>query len=209
MNNKRWVTKPWSFSENTSWPMLSNLPCVAQMCLKTTITTLFGTHLQGDFWKSTWMLTYSVMAVAFQVWSFERWDRSTVGIATRAHQFVTDALEGEALGLSDAIDMVESYNGTDVIFELDNQVIVHAVQRRSQIRRQWGHAVQRCINFIKRNPRSSISWVSRKGNWVAHGLARWAKITILVIGPIGSLIVFTTMSSGTWTTCNLVAVVLI
>ncbi|KAK2383909.1 hypothetical protein QL285_071317 [Trifolium repens] len=104
-----------------------------------------------------------------------RWDGSTVGIATRAHQFVTDALEGEALGLSDAIDMVESYNSTDVIFELDNQVIVRAVQRRSQIRRQWGHAVQRCINFIKRNPRSSISWVSRKGNRVAHVLARWAE----------------------------------
>jgi hypothetical protein len=59
-----------------------------------------------------------------------RWDGSTVGIATRAHPSVIDAIEGEALGLNDAIDMVESHNCTEVIFELDNQVITRAVQRR-------------------------------------------------------------------------------
>jgi hypothetical protein len=59
-----------------------------------------------------------------------RWDGSTIGIATRAHPSVTDAIEGEALGLNDAIDMVESHNCTEVIFELDNQVITRAVQRR-------------------------------------------------------------------------------
>ncbi|KAK2407986.1 hypothetical protein QL285_043537 [Trifolium repens] len=104
-----------------------------------------------------------------------RWDGSAVRVATRMHQHVGDALEGEAFGLNDALDMVDRYSASNVIFELDNQVIVRAVQRKQLIRKQWGNVVTRCINFLNRNPNSSIVWVNRNGNRVAHTLARWAE----------------------------------
>jgi hypothetical protein len=104
-----------------------------------------------------------------------RWDGSAVGVATRMHHHVWDALEGEAFGLNDAIDMVERYSASNVIFELDNQVIVRAVQRKSMIRKRWGSVVNRCRNFLNQNPNSSILWVNRNGNRAAHTLARWAE----------------------------------
>jgi hypothetical protein len=77
---------------------------------------------------------------------------------------MNDAIFGEALGLADAVDMVERYGITEVIFEMDNQTIVNAEKRRARIRKPWGLAVNRCINFLHDNPNSSMSWVSRKGN---------------------------------------------
>jgi hypothetical protein len=48
---------------------------------------------------------------------------------------MNDAIFGEALGLADAIDMVERYGITEVIFEMDNQTIVNAEKRRARIRK--------------------------------------------------------------------------
>jgi ribonuclease HI len=104
-----------------------------------------------------------------------RCDGSAVEAATRMHHHVRDALECEALGLNDALDMVERYSACNVVFELDNQVLVRAVQRKNLIRKHWGSVVTRCVDFLTRNPNSSIMWVNRNGNRVAHTLARWAK----------------------------------
>jgi hypothetical protein len=86
------------------------------------------------------------------------------------HQHVRDALEGEALGLNDALDMVDRYSASNVVFELDNQVLVRVVQRKSVIQKHWGSVVTRCVNFLARNPNSSIMWVNRIRNRVAHTL---------------------------------------
>jgi ribonuclease HI len=105
-----------------------------------------------------------------------RSDGSIVGAATRSHRGTNDAIFGEALGLADAIDMIKNYGITDVIVEMDNQTIVNAVKRRTRIRKPWGFAVNHCINFLHDNPNSSMFWVSRKGNRVAHELAKWAEL---------------------------------
>lgn len=105
-----------------------------------------------------------------------RSDGSIVGAATRSHLGTNDAIVGEALGLVDAIEMIESYGISEVIIEMDNQSIVNAVRRRACIRKPWGFAVNRCISFLRNKPASSISWVNRMGNRVAHELAKWAEV---------------------------------
>jgi ribonuclease HI len=82
---------------------------------------------------------------------------------------------GEALGLGDALDMAERYSEHNIIFELDSLIVVNAVKNKARVRREWGAIVKRCINFLSENHRSSISWVNRSKNKVAHELAKWAE----------------------------------
>jgi ribonuclease HI len=105
-----------------------------------------------------------------------RSDGSIVGAATRSHSGTNDAIFGEAMGLVDAIEMIKRHDITEVIIEMDNQTIVNAVKKKASIKKPWGFAVNQCINFLHDNPNSSMSWVSRKGNWVAHELAKWAEL---------------------------------
>jgi hypothetical protein len=49
------------------------------------------------------------------------------------------------------------------------------VPARAPIRKNWGVAIQRCVNFLKANPNSSITWTKRDNNRVAHELAKWAE----------------------------------
>ncbi|WJX95749.1 hypothetical protein P8452_77032 [Trifolium repens] len=72
--------------------------------------------------------------------------------------------------MNDALDMVDRYSASNVIFELDNQVIVRAVQQKRLIRKPWGNVVTRCINFLNRNPNSSI--VSLNCITVSHFFTR-------------------------------------
>jgi ribonuclease HI len=102
-------------------------------------------------------------------------DGSVVGAATRSHLGTNDAVVREALGLIDAIETIKRLGLTDIIIEMDNQTIVNAVKNRASIKKSWGSAVNQCINFLKDNPNSSLSRVSRKGNQVAHDLAKWAE----------------------------------
>ncbi|KAK2373667.1 hypothetical protein QL285_074691 [Trifolium repens] len=65
-----------------------------------------------------------------------RSDGSTVEAATRSHFGSANAVLGESLGLGDALDMVEAYNATNVIFELDSLIVVNAVKNKTLIRRE-------------------------------------------------------------------------
>jgi hypothetical protein len=64
---------------------------------------------------------------------------------------------GEAMGLNDAIDMAEKYGESAVTFELDCQTLVNAMLRRSNVRKDWGFVVKRCVNFLQANPNSRIA----------------------------------------------------
>jgi hypothetical protein len=63
-----------------------------------------------------------------------RSDGSIVGAATRSHSGSANAVLGEALGLGAAIDMAETYNADNVIFELDSLIVVNAVKNQTPIR---------------------------------------------------------------------------
>ncbi|MCI24679.1 60S ribosomal protein L23, partial [Trifolium medium] len=105
-----------------------------------------------------------------------RWDRSAVGAATRSHRGSNDVTFGEAMGLNDAIDLVEKYRVTNVIFELDSQIVVNAVKRKLRVHKCWGAVIHRCVKFLQDNPNSSIVWTNRDRNRVAHALAKWAEM---------------------------------
>ncbi|MCI59513.1 hypothetical protein A2U01_0080768, partial [Trifolium medium] len=70
-----------------------------------------------------------------------RSDGSAVGAATRLHKGSDDIVMGEALGLNDALDLVEKQSLTRVIFELDSQIIVNSVKEKRCIRKSWGMIV--------------------------------------------------------------------
>jgi ribonuclease HI len=57
----------------------------------------------------------------------------------------------------DALDMVERIKATNVIFEMDSQIVVNAVRKKACIRRDWGFAITRCVKFLLANPTSSIN----------------------------------------------------
>jgi hypothetical protein len=71
--------------------------------------------------------------------------------------------------------MVTRSEVNKVVIEMDKQTIVNAVRKKACIRKPWGAIVNRCISFLRANPHSSISWVGRAGNRVAHELAKWAE----------------------------------
>jgi ribonuclease HI len=104
-----------------------------------------------------------------------RSDGSAVGAATRSHKGSRDAIYGEAMSLNDALDMADRYQVTNVIFEMDSQIVVNAVKKKASVRQEWGFVIYRCVNFLRTNPNSSINWVKRHGNWIAHELAKWAE----------------------------------
>ncbi|GAU49883.1 hypothetical protein TSUD_408220 [Trifolium subterraneum] len=104
-----------------------------------------------------------------------REDGSTVGAVTCSHKGSEDSSLGEALGLNDGLDWLEREKITEVVIEMDNQVIVNAVKKRASVRKAWGVVVSRCGNFLSTNPNSTITWVTRSRNRVAHELAKWAE----------------------------------
>jgi ribonuclease HI len=75
--------------------------------------------------------------------------------------------------LSDALDMAEKFKLSNVIIEMDSQIVVKVVLERKAIRKGWGTIVQRCMRFLKDNPNSSVSWTKRVNNGAAHALAKW------------------------------------
>jgi ribonuclease HI len=92
------------------------------------------------------------------------------------HQGTMEANEGEALGLKDALEWIENQSYHQIIIELDNQTVVKAMQNQTRVRKRWGSVVNCCISFLKANPSSSIAWVNRSRNHVAHELAKWAEM---------------------------------
>ncbi|GAU47065.1 hypothetical protein TSUD_302670 [Trifolium subterraneum] len=104
-----------------------------------------------------------------------REDESTVGAITRVHKGSDDSNLGEDMGLNDALDWLEQEKLSEVVIEMDNQSVVEAVKKRKAIRKAWRSVVARCVKFLQVNPRSSIAWVKRSVNRVAHELANWAE----------------------------------
>jgi ribonuclease HI len=77
-------------------------------------------------------------------------------------------------GLSDALDMAEKFKLSNVIMEMDSQVVVKAVLERKSNRKGWGTIVQRCVKFLADNPNSSVAWTKQVNNGAVHALAKWA-----------------------------------
>jgi ribonuclease HI len=102
-----------------------------------------------------------------------REDGSCVGATTREVWGLSEVIEAEAMGLYKAVEFLKGIQQRDVIIELDNQVVVKAINDRNYPRKYWGQ-LARFGEFLSENPRSSIRWTRRTGNRVAHFLASQA-----------------------------------
>ncbi|MCH98433.1 ribonuclease H protein, partial [Trifolium medium] len=103
-------------------------------------------------------------------------DGSCVGAATRVARGMVSAVEAEAQGLVEAIDLLAQIPHQAAIIELDNQIVVQSVLRRRYPRTCWGSLARKSGEFLENNPQISICWIKRTGNTVAHHMARWAAI---------------------------------
>jgi hypothetical protein len=103
-------------------------------------------------------------------------DGGCFGAATKEGRGSDCVLEGEALGLNAALDLVEEQGLHRITFEMDALTTVLAVQQQRYPRTYWGKVARRCGTFINRNPLSNITWVCISGNKAAHQLANWASL---------------------------------
>jgi ribonuclease HI len=87
-----------------------------------------------------------------------------------------DATLAEAVGISEAMKWIVSQQLNDVIVETDAEIIVKAIQKKIFPRTMWGNVARSCARVLEDLSQVTIQWVNRKGNKVAHALARHAMV---------------------------------
>jgi ribonuclease HI len=102
-------------------------------------------------------------------------DGSCVGAVTLVRMGSDCALLAEAMGLQEAVTLVQNWNLHRVIIEMDAQAIVNAAHGKSHHRTIWGRIVDQCAKKMKERNDITLVWTRRDGNIAAHELAKWAK----------------------------------
>ncbi|GAU36821.1 hypothetical protein TSUD_320580 [Trifolium subterraneum] len=103
-----------------------------------------------------------------------------VGAATRVVRGCEDALEGEALGLQAALDLLEHQAVHDVTIEMDSKTFVDSIQKGKYHCSYWGRIAHRCSEFIDAHPKACQFLVSTKRQILNYvGLSS----TLRVLGP--------------------------
>jgi hypothetical protein len=80
------------------------------------------------------------------------------------------------MGLQEAMELVDKWKLQNTIIELDAKVIVDTVHNGRNPRTNWGCITTKCRDWIKAKQNVTIVWTKRRGNNVAHELAKWANI---------------------------------
>jgi ribonuclease HI len=113
-------------------------------------------------------------------WGFglvlRRADGSCVGAVTRVRKGSDCVLLAEAMGLQEAITLVQDWNLQNTIIELDAKTIVDTVGSNKNPRTKWGMITTQCAKKMKELNQISVIWTRRNGNKVAHELAKWAGV---------------------------------
>jgi ribonuclease HI len=102
-------------------------------------------------------------------------DGSTIGAVTRTRLGSNCALLAEAMGLQEAINLVQQWDLSNVIIKMDAKSIVDTVNSRCCPRTNWGMIVDRCVRKMKNRTGIEVKWTRRQGNTAAHELAKWAR----------------------------------
>jgi ribonuclease HI len=104
-----------------------------------------------------------------------RWeDESCVGAATRVRKGSNCALLAEAMGLQEAMELVDRWDLQNTIIEMDAKVIVDSVNQHRNPRTDWGKITTKCWEWMRNRQGITLKWTDRRGNGVAHELAKWA-----------------------------------
>jgi ribonuclease HI len=101
-------------------------------------------------------------------------DGRVVGAATRECEGTNDAAMAEATGLHEAIMLVQKYQLSNTLIELDAAIIVNALNRKDFPRTNWGKSTRNSARVLSQLNNVSVTWVNRRSNQAAHALARWA-----------------------------------
>jgi ribonuclease HI len=102
-------------------------------------------------------------------------DGSTVGAVTRTRLGSDCTLLAEAMGLQEALNLIQQWNLSNVIIEMDAKTIVDTVNSSCYPRTNWGMIVDRCVRKMKDRTGIEVKWTRRQGNIAAHELAKWAR----------------------------------
>jgi ribonuclease HI len=81
----------------------------------------------------------------------------------------------EAMGLQEAIELIQQWNLQNTIIEMDAKAMVDAFHRSAQPRTIWGNIVKNCARKVKERNDVVVVWTRRSGNSAAHDLAKWAE----------------------------------
>jgi ribonuclease HI len=103
-----------------------------------------------------------------------RSDGRCLGAATKICNGNADAAMAEVTGLQEAFNLIETHRITNTIIELDANQVVSAIKKKRFPNNGWGQIARVCSRFLEHRNDLSVNWVSRRGNQVAHHLARWA-----------------------------------
>jgi ribonuclease HI len=93
---------------------------------------------------------------------------------TKAQQGSDNVELAETMGLHEALNLVDALQFQSVIIKMDVATIVRAIHSKTFPRNYWGQLAYQCARVLDEKDNISLQWVSRKGNEVAHSLARWA-----------------------------------
>jgi hypothetical protein len=83
-------------------------------------------------------------------------------------------LEGEALALHEAIQLVVRHGWDRVIFESDSHTLVHSVVTNNQRNSEFSAIVASIKDNLSLLSNFEVKFVRRQGNIVAHSLVRVA-----------------------------------
>jgi ribonuclease HI len=103
-----------------------------------------------------------------------REDGRAVGAATKVLKGSDDSTLAEAIGISEALIWIKTLNLQKVIIETDAKILTTALEKKLFPRTNWGNVMQKVSRDLASLESVSVSWVNRKGNQVAHNLARLA-----------------------------------
>jgi ribonuclease HI len=95
-------------------------------------------------------------------------DGNHVGAVTRVRKGTDCVLLAEAMGLQEAMELVNQWELQNTIIELDAQVIVDAVQSNHNPRTNWGCIATQCREWLKTGHNITVVWTKRSGNKVAR-----------------------------------------
>jgi ribonuclease HI len=102
-------------------------------------------------------------------------DGRCVGSMTKVLKGWEDATLAEAVGISEAVNWIGNQKLNHVIIETDAEIIVKSIQKIFP-RTMWGNIARSSARDLDDLSHVSIQWVNRKGNKVAHALARHAMV---------------------------------
>ncbi|XP_073015730.1 uncharacterized protein [Primulina eburnea] len=95
-----------------------------------------------------------------------------IGCRTMVKEGLYEVKEGEAMGLREALSWIREMKFNQVIFEMDAQIIVKAVNSTKVDESEFGAIIEDCRSILKQEPSFSVIFISRLANGVAHALAK-------------------------------------